>query len=309
MTTENYISLLSAILSKTGWTQVELAHQLGVTHAALNRWLGEKAVPHKSHILVIQRFYKDIIGIQPLSKSEIAKLLREVDRYKIPNIYKVIRKNQPLQEDLTLELTYNSNTIEGTTFTKKETEAVIFDHATVTDKSLEEHLAAINHAQALSDIFAEKYTGAVTEKTLKGFHKTIMQGIRSDAGSYSTLQRGIRGVSLILPHPEDVPEEMARFLHQLKQREKTHPLEKIAQAHADFEAIHPFGDGNGRVGRLLITLQLLRLNYPPALIENKRKTDYYEALEFAQRHSLTHLIKFLVEEIRESYNVFKKYNP
>jgi Fic family protein len=303
----NYISLLSEIRSATGWTQVELAHQLGITHAALNRWLGEKAIPHKSHQILIQRLYKDIVGIQPLPKSEIEKLFREIDRYKIPNIYKIITRHPSLQEDLTLELTYNSNTIEGTTFTKKETEAVIFDHAIVADKDLNEHLAAINHAQALLDIFAGKYPGSITEALLKGFHKTIMQGIRPDAGEYSKHQRGIRGVPLILPHPEDVPEEMARWIHQFKQPSNTHPLEQIAQAHADFEAIHPFGDGNGRVGRLLMTLQFLNLNYAPALIENKRKADYYEALEFAQRHSATHLIKFLVEEIREGYRIFKKY--
>jgi len=305
--TENYIDCLRQILEFTSWTQVQLAEQLGVTHAALNRWLNNKATPQKSHLLHIQQRYKDIVGIHPLPKEQITQLLRGVGHYKIQNVYTIMDTSHALKDDLLLELTYNSNTIEGATFTKKETEAVIFDHSTISNKSLEEHLAAVNHAQALSDIFAGRYKGCFTEKKIKKLHKTVMQGIRPDAGEYATLKRGIRGVNLALPHPEDIPEEMGLLVGSISLNKDKHPIEYIAQFHADFEAIHPFGDGNGRVGRLIMAGQLLDEGYPPALIENKRKADYYEVLEFAQKKSLTHLVRFLVEEIQESYKIFQKY--
>jgi Fic family protein len=81
----------------------------------------------------------------------------------------------------------------------------------------------------------------------------------------------------------------------------------VAKMHAVFEAIHPFGDGNGRVGRLVMAIHLINAGYPPPAIENRRKADYYDALEAAQMRSDTHLTIFLTECLQKSYEIFKKH--
>jgi Fic family protein len=147
----------------------------------------------------------------------------------------------------------------------------------------------------LRDIFAKKYRGPVTELLIKELHRALMQGIREDAGSYSKYQRAIRGVDLALTHPEDIPEEMGALIKKWKNFPKK-TVKEIGIFHVQFELIHPFGDGNGRLGRLLMTLQCLEQNFPPAVIETSRKAEYYEVLEYAQRKSEGPFVAFLADK-------------
>lgn len=305
----NYIEQLKSILTATGWNQVSLAGKLGVTFATLNRWLNGHARPHPAMQKAIYTLFKEQVGILPLPPAEIKQLLAVLKREKKKHkdIHRLIRENEKLQEDFLLELTYNSNAIEGSTLTKKETESIIFDRAHIPDKSYVEHLEATNHAAALKMIFAGEFDGKVTEKTIKALHRIIMQGIRSDAGQYSKHQRAIRGVALTLPAPEDIQEEMDSLLKKINRLQGTSIIQHVAKIHAAFEAIHPFGDGNGRVGRLLMIIQLLNAGYTPAVIENSRKSEYYEVLEYAQRKSETHFVKFLAECVQKGYQIIRKH--
>jgi Fic family protein len=133
-----------------------------------------------------------------------------------------------------------------------------------------------------------------------------MQGISPDAGQYSKHHRAIRGVSLQLPAPEDIKEEMDNFLKRIN-RAGEYIIEPLAKMHASFEAIHPFGDGNGRVGRLIMIIQLLNADYAPCVIENNRKAEYYESLEFTQKRSETHLVKFIIESIQKGFQIIRKH--
>ncbi len=305
---KNYIEQLKQILQTTGWSQTNLAKEISVTFAALNRWLNKKAVPHPSRKAKIYKIYKERVGILPLSQKELEAQLTILnkERKKHKNIYKILRENQNLRNDLLLELTYNSNAIEGSTLTKKETENIIFDKVSVPDKSYIEHLEATNHAAALNAIFDGALSGPITGKKIKSLHSIIMQGISKDAGKYSKHKRAIRGIDLHLPDPEDIEEEMAYLVRKIN-RPKPHTVSHIASMHSDFEAIHPFGDGNGRVGRLIMTIQLLDTNYAPCIVENKRKAEYYEVLEFAQKKSETHLTKYVIESIEKGYQLIRKH--
>jgi Fic family protein len=100
---------------------------------------------------------------------------------------------------------------------------------------------------------------------------------------------------------------MDYLMKQIDRSGRRHQVEQIARVHASFEAIHPFGDGNGRVGRLVMIIQLLNAGYAPCIIENSRKAEYYEVLEFAQKKSETHLTKFLVECIQRGYKIIRKH--
>lgn len=303
----NYIKQIEDILKKTGWTQTQLADQMGVTFATVNRWLNGHTKPHPAQIRQIDRLFKDMVGITPLSRKEIMTVIEEIAsrKAKFKNIKKIFSVKEIIQ-DFLLELTYNSDAIEGSTLNKKETEAIIFDKATIKDKSLIEHLEATHHACVLKDIFEDRLSADITEGLVKNLHKALMQGIREDAGQYAKHPRAIRGVDLLLPQPEDIPEEMELYFKKVNFF-KGHPIEHIARMHAEFEAIHPFGDGNGRVGRLMMIIQLIHKGYAPCVIRVNEKAKYYEYLQYAQKKSETHFVKFLADSVLEGYKIVEKY--
>ena len=303
---KNYIAQIKGILSKTGWSQSRLAHELGVTFATVNRWLMGHAQPHPGRIRQIERLHKETVGLIPPGKTEISSLIKKVmaNKRRFKNMRGLLRVGE-LSDEFLLELTYNSDAIEGSTLTKKETEAIIFDKATIKDKNLIEHLEATNHSFLLKEIFAGRYSGKIDETLIKKLHMTLMQGIREDGGEYSRHQRGIRGVELALPHPKDIPGEMKVFCKKVNQYQG-HPIEHIAKMHADFETIHPFGDGNGRVGRLLMIIQLIDKGFAPCVIAVADKAKYYEFLEYAQKRSDANFVYFLAESIMKGYEIIKK---
>ena len=303
---ENYIDKIKQILAKTSWSQSRFAQEAGVTFVSVNRWLKGHSRPHPSQLRQIDLLFKKIVGIIPLPEGEIKQIMAKVDekRRQFSNIVKIL-EDERIVADFLLELTYNSDANEGSTLTKKQTEAIIFDKATVREKSLVEHLEAINHATILKDLFSGKYIPPINESLIKEIHRVLMQGIRDDAGQYSKQQRGIRGVDLSLPHPDDIPEEMNLFFSKVNSCRK-HPIEHIAKMHADFEAIHPFGDGNGRIGRLIMIIQLINNGYVPCVITVEEKARYYESLEYAQKRSETHFVYFLAETILKGYQIIEK---
>ncbi len=303
----SYIIKLERIKEETGWTQTRISQEIGVTFATLNRWLNGHRKPQPNQLRQIERVFKNVVGIIPLSDEYIAALLKSVDekRKRYPDVYERL-KNVKLREALLLELTYESDSIEGSTLSRKETEAILFDKATIRNKTLIEHLEATNHAVCLQYVFDNESNDQLCEKSICFLHRQLMQGIRNDAGCYAEHQRVIRGVDLLLPHPNDIPEEMSVLMKWINLAQK-HPVEHSALVHSDFEAIHPFGDGNGRVGRLIMIQQLLAHDYAPAVIAVNDKSDYYEALEYAQKKSPSFLTCFIAKAILKGYEIIARY--
>ncbi len=302
----NYISQLKQILDTQSLTQQQLAEKLAVSFATLNRWLNKHAVPHKKRLDQISRLHRDVIGYSSITAAEINRIIFEADKYRESSIWEIIDSRQDLLDDLLLEHTYNSTTIEGTTFTKKQTEAVIFDKLTINDKSLIEHLDVVNYSVVLRKILKREFPQRITEASIKEIHRLLMQGVREDGGSYSPHQRGIRGLDIMLTHPQDIPEEMVQLIRQWNSGKQKN-IQSIAKFHSDFELIHPFGDGNGRVGRLIMVLQCQAEDYAPVIIENSRKAEYYEVLEYAQRKSEYPFVLFLVDEMKMTFRIIRKY--
>lgn len=303
----NYIFQLKHILDSQSLTQQQLAEKLEVSFATLNRWLNKHAVPHKKRLEQISRLHREVIGYSSITEEDINRTISEADNYRKSRIWEIIESRQDLLDDLLLEHTYNSTTIEGTTFTKKQTEAVIFDKLTIKEKSLIEHLDVVNYSVVLRKILKREFPPRITEASIKEIHRLLMQGVREDGGSYSQHQRGIRGLDIMLTHPQDIPEEMAILIRQWNSG-KQKDIQSIAKFHSDFELIHPFGDGNGRVGRLIMVLQCQAENYTPVIIENSRKAEYYEVLEYAQRKSEYPFVRFLVDEMKRTFRIIKKYS-
>ncbi len=190
-----------------------------------------------------------------------------------------------LDNDLRLLLTFHSNALEGNTLSLRETKLVL-DHGIVTGgKTLREHLAATNHAEAVGAILdlADERT-PISADTIRRLHMLVMDKILPTAGQFRTTAVSLPGMQITLPQPEHIPQLIDHWLVWIRDHMQASCSDFIAaaaMAHHRFEAIHPFEDGNGRVGRLLLNLLLLRRAYPPALITHTWRPRYLEALDQA----------------------------
>ncbi|MCA1839470.1 MAG: Fic family protein [Actinobacteria bacterium] len=181
--------------------------------------------------------------------------------------------------------THDSNAIEGNTLTLDETSQLLFD-GLVPAKSLREVNEALNHKRAFDHLLA--YRGDITKRFICQLHAlvvkdTLSKEVASQAGRYRDVQVFIRGVEWIPAKPEAVPKDMKTLLDwYAKNKGKLNPVVTAAYFHMAFELIHPFVDGNGRVGRLLLNFILRKNGYPMINIPSKTKRDYYTALHQGQ---------------------------
>ena len=209
-----------------------------------------------------------------------------------------------------VELTYTSNAIEGNTLTRSETALVVEKGLTVGGKSLVEHLEAINHAHALDWVkdLVRRKPGSLMEKEILHIHGTILKGIDdANAGRYRNKAVWISGSSVVLPHPLRVPEMMAEFADWLGNARNIHPVNLAAEAHYRLVSIHPFTDGNGRTGRLLMNMILLMTDYPAVIIRKRDRLTYMDSLEEAQLGgSKNDYLKIIGKAVDRSLDIYLK---
>ncbi|MBW2990202.1 Fic family protein [Candidatus Woesearchaeota archaeon] len=259
-----------------------------------------------------------------LSKQKLGKLEQEADQ-ELMFLKNILTKQEILflkkikqdflkepratfenrQEAFCALFTYNSNAIEGNTLTLQETAALLFDQRVPAQKSLREINEALNHKKAFEHIL--EYKEDITRNFICKLHElvikdTLKPDLTSQVGRYRTVQVYIRGVEDIPPKPGEVPKEMRNLLSWYSRNKNTiHPLVVAAYFHTGFELIHPFVDGNGRVGRLLMNFILHKNKYPMINIPNKKKLKYYEALHQAQnKGKLRPFIELLLSLLKES---------
>lgn len=196
------------------------------------------------------------------------------------------QKNK-INEYFDVAYTYESNRIEGNTLTLQETMLVAVEGLTIGGKSLNEHLEAVNHLEAISFIRAlAENNEPFTRRSLLEIHRLILKGIDTEnAGIYRSVPVRITGSEHEPPQPyliEKLMEEFFRFYAY--QQSKSHPLLLAAEMHERLVSIHPFIDGNGRTSRLLMNLLLARAGYPRVNIKGdlKSRLNYYQCLEKVQ---------------------------
>lgn len=214
-----------------------------------------------------------------------------------------------LSEWFKVELTYNSNAIEGNTLNRRETALVIEKGVTVKGKTLTEHLEATNHAEAIDyvkDLAANTKQRDLTKQDVMNIHKLILQKIDDEnAGKYRNVPVAIAGSDVELPDPLKVPELMEEFFTWLKSKSDTHPVIVAADAHYKLVRIHPFVDGNGRTARLLMNLLLMQANYPITVIGNDKREDYINALEKAHMTGdLNDFYSLVIKAVDSSLDVY-----
>lgn len=192
-------------------------------------------------------------------------------------ITEFIKSNRDYFENFITRSTYHSNAIEGSTLSYAETYSIIFnDNSFKVTAEPREFYEAVNHKYALSYILDKADENAdLTEALIKHIGILINKNINEIDG-YRTAQVYIRGAEYIPPAPNQLNQTMMYYVYNYNHTEYTDIFHKIAQKHIEFERIHPFGDGNGRTGRLLINFELLKNNIPPIVIPKEERAEYFE---------------------------------
>ncbi len=211
-----------------------------------------------------------------------------------------------LREQMIIEWTYNSNSIEGNRLTLRETRLVLEEGVTIGGKSLREHLEAVNHREAI--FFLEKLTekSGIRGKDILKLHAIISMGIEEEfAGKYRTGQVRILGAVKLPPNYLKVPDLMVDLTRWInKNPERLNVVELAALAHYKLVAIHPFFDGNGRTARLLMNLILMQQGYPPAVVLRTDRKRYYNALYRADMGDPRPFVLLMAQSVSRSLEIY-----
>lgn len=300
---------LQALLKLSELTQTELASRLGVTFAALNRWVNGKAVPRSQMRGRIEELYKEYSGEKQIPETalEAKKQLVIKASKDHQDVVKEISDNPDIRDQFYLSLTYNSNRIEGSTLSEGDTAAILFHNVALPNKSLVEQLEAKNHQAALEYLFgyvADK--NPLDEELVLKLHSVLMNAVRSDAGLYRN--HGVRIVGTYVPTASHlkIPDLMKELVKDINRHQRD-VIAQVANIHWRFEKIHPFGDGNGRVGRLLMQAMLLRANLAPAIVLQEKRRLYAAYLNKAQmKNDQSPLEDFICDAMMEGYRILER---
>lgn len=183
-----------------------------------------------------------------------------------------------LREEFVIEYTYNSNAIEGNTLTLQET-SLVLKGLTVGAKPLKDHLEAVGHRQAFDFICEQVSAPApLTEGLIRQIHYLVLSDKPEDRGVYRRVPVRIVGALHEPVQPYLIQPKMEQLLQEyLSSRENL--VARLARFHVEFEGIHPFIDGNGRTGRLLVNLELMKGGFPPIDIKFSDRAKYYAAFD------------------------------
>ena len=212
----------------------------------------------------------------------------KMDFTKINQLLSDLNKNRPLnadelnrlKEEFIIDFTYNSNAIEGNTLTLQETALILNEGVTIGEKPLKDHLEAVGHKEAydyIEELVKEK--ASLSENAVKSIHHIVLLDKPDSKGVYRNVPVRIMGSAYTPPQPWEVPIQMERLIEEYNILNNAHIIEKVSLLHLKFERIHPFIDGNGRTGRLLLNMELMKAGYPPINVKFKDRRKYYECFE------------------------------
>lgn len=183
-----------------------------------------------------------------------------------------------------LGLTWTSNAIEGSSYTESETKILLEDGITVAGKTLQETMATLGHAKAYDYMFGLLGQKGITEQDILTMHRMLEGGMETGvAGEYRSSAVFVTGTTFKFPTAKEVPALMqALFKQTMPSLATLHPVVQAAKLHREFVSIHPFSDGNGRVGRLAMNTLLIQHHYMPVQIYPVIRQEYIDALRKAQ---------------------------
>ncbi|MCD8342251.1 MAG: Fic family protein [Clostridiales bacterium] len=232
----------------------------------------------------IERKKAELDNKRPLTEGEVARL----------------------SEEFVVEYTYNSNAIEGNTLTLRETDLVLRG-LTIDQKPLKDHMEAVGHKEAF-DYVSElvKENAPISESIIRQIHYLVLADKKEDRGVYRRVPVRIMGAHHEPVQPYLIQSKMEQLLLDYAQS-KEYIITKLARFHIEFESIHPFIDGNGRTGRLLVNLELMKAGYPPIDIKFTDRVAYYDAFdEYHVKHNLAAMEKLFAGYINARLDMYLK---
>ena len=239
----------------------------------------------KENILLrIDRKKQELNSRRPLTEGEVARL----------------------NEEFIIEYTYNSNAIEGNTLTLRETDLVLRG-LTIDKKPLKDHMEAVGHKEAFEFVTElVKDNTPISEYIIKQIHYLVLADKKDDRGVYRRIPVRIIGAQHEPVQPYLIEPKMEQLLKEFNESTE-HIVTKLARFHIEFEGIHPFIDGNGRTGRLLVNLELMKAGYPPIDIKFTDRISYYNAFdEYYVKHNLSAMEKLFAGYINARLDTYLK---
>jgi len=242
--------------------------------------------------------------------TEIDKLQAKLKNMRPLNETEIKR----LRDEFVIRNTYNSNAIEGNTLTLRETALILQEGITIAEKSVKEHLEAIGHKDAFEYVLslADKNT-ELTERVIKEIHSLVLINDSENKGVYRRVPVTILGALHMPPQPYLVSPQMEQLLADYEtMKQSKHSIEAIAEFHLRFEGIHPFIDGNGRTGRLILNFELIKAGLLPVNIKFKDRRKYYESFDsyYGTEHASTALTQLIscyeAEELQQYLNILER---
>ncbi len=240
---------------------------------------------------------------------------------KIDELVKKINEHEPLDNEklkevrdkFIIEFTYNSNAIEGSEITLNETALIINEGVTIPGQSLKDHLEVIGHQEAcLYMLELLEKNMFITEDNIKAIHNIILMDKLSDRGVYRKTDVEIEGASNLPPQSHLIEDKMKQLIVEYNEMKTKNIIEQVSLFHLKFEGIHPFIDGNGRTGRLLLNLELMRNGFPPINIKFEDRLKYYECFNKYYKEDgntncmIEFISKYVIEALEERINILNK---
>jgi len=245
-----------------------------------------------------------MIYLDPTIKKRINGKLRHLNKFR-PLPFSVVKK---LKEQFEIELTYNSNAIEGNSLTLKETYLVVNEGITIKGKSLKDHLEAKNHQEALDylyDLVEKGKKNTFSENLIRSLNQIVQQNIDKDwAGRYRNSGVIIGGAMHRPPEAIAVPSLMKKMIEWYADNKKLHPMELASIIHHKLVNIHPFFDGNGRTARLVMNIILMQAGFPLAVVLKNDRQRYYAALSTADKGDYLPFVNFIARTVERTLDIY-----
>ncbi len=239
-----------------------------------------------------------------LNEEQIKKLEQIKVEYR--EIMKSFTKNQikDILDRFTVNFTYESNAIEGNSLTLKDVTLILGENIVPKNKDLREVYETRNTREAHELLFKNKVK--INIKDIINVHSILVKDTGVELG-FKKLPNYLLIRNLKTTPPEKVVEEINKLIFWYEtNKNKIHPLRLATEFHARFESIHPFDDGNGRTGRILLNAILFEHNYPPLIIRKTARIAYFSSLEAFDKGYKDKLERFLLDKIKDTFDKFFK---